>query len=281
VLRALVAVGVFAEAEDGRFELDEYAAALTNGAPGHTRDVVINFGEEMYRSFGELLHTVRTGESAFDAVFGQPLFDYYSTHPEAEASASARMTARSLPVTADLAASHLVDGITRVVDVGGGKGTVLTALLTAHPALRGVLYERQPVLDLARDYLATHHVLDRCELVAGDFFASVPAGGELYLLKSVLHDWDDDRCQTILANCRAAMSSDARLGIVEFVLPDRMTASRAHVPAALLDLIMMTYAGGRERTESDFRQLLATCGLRLEHVTALDAGPSLLTAVPD
>lgn len=232
------------------------------------------------RAFGELLHTVRTGETAFEAVFGQPLFDYYASHPAAEASGSARMTARSLPVARELAASGLVQGAETVVDVGGGQGTVLAALLQPHPGVRGVLCERPPVLALARGYLAAHGVADRCELVAGDFFASVPDGGDLYLLKSVLHDWDDGRSVTILRNCRAAMHATARLAIVEFVLPQTMTADPALLPAALLDLIMLAYAGGQERTESEFADLLGQAALRLERVSALQSGLQVLTAVP-
>jgi hypothetical protein len=279
VVRALVATGVFTELEDGRIALNAAAAALQIDAPANTRDVVINFGEEMYRAFGELLHTVRTGETAFETVYGQPLFDYYTSHPAAEASGSARMRARSLPVTAELVASDLVQGISSMIDVGGGTGTVVTAILEAHPDLRAVLYERPTVLPLARDYLTAHGVEDRCDVVAGDFFASVPDGADLYLLKSVLHDWDDDRCVTILRNCRAAMHDTARLVIVEFVLPERMTADPALLPAALLDLIMLTYAGGRERTETEFAHLLEQAGLRLERVSALEAGPRVLHAV--
>jgi O-methyltransferase domain/Dimerisation domain len=280
VLRALVAAGVFTELEDGRFALNDAAAGLRANAPGRTRDVVINFGEEMYRAFGELLHTVRTGQTAFEAVFGQPLFDYYGSHPAAEASGSARMEARSLPVARELAASGLVRGAKTVVDVGGGKGTMLAALLQPHPGLRGVLCERPPVLALARGYLAAHGVAGRCELVPGDFFASVPRGGDLYLLKSVLHDWDDGRCVMILRNCRAAMHPAARLAIVEFVLPQTMTADPALLPAALLDLIMLAYAGGRERTESEFADLLGQAKLHLDRVTPLQSGPRVLTAVP-
>ena len=279
VLRALVAAGVFTELDDGRFALNDAAADLQADAPARTRDVVMNFGEEMYRAFGELLHTVRTGETAFEAVYGQPLFDYYASHPEAEASGSARMTARSLPVPADLVASGLVDGVATITDVGGGTGTVIAALLGAHHDLRAVLYERPTVLPLARDYLSAHGVVDRCEVVAGDFFVSVPEGADLYLLKSVLHDWDDDRCLTILRNCRAAMETTARLAIVEFVLPERMTEDPGLLPAALLDLIMLAYAGGRERTETEFRSLLEQAGLRLERASALTSGPHLLQAV--
>ena len=279
VVRALVAAGVFAELEDGRIALNDAAAALQVDAPARTRDVVINFGEEMYRSFGELLHTVRTGETAFETVYGQPLFDYYASHPAAEASGSARMTARSLPVTRELAASGLARSVSTIVDIGGGTGTVVAALLEAHSGLRAVLYERPTVLPLARVYLAAHGVADRCDIVAGDFFTSVPDGADLYLLKSVLHDWDDDRSVAILRNCRAAMKDTSRLAIVELMLPERMTADPTLLPAALLDLIMLAYAGGRERTEMEFAHLLERAGLRLEQVSALEAGPHILQAV--
>lgn len=278
VVRALVAAGVFVELEDGRIALNDAAAALQVDSPARTRDVVVNFGEEMYRSFGELLHTVRTGETAFETVYGQPLFDYYASHPAAEASGSARMTARSLPVTRELAGSDLTAGVSTMVDVGGGTGTAVASLLEAHPDLRAVLYERPTVLPLAREYLAAQGVADRCDIVAGDFFTSVPDGADLYLLKSVLHDWDDDRCATILRNCRAAMNDTARLVVVEFVLPERITEDPALLPAVLLDLIMLAYAGGRERTEMEFARLLEQAGLRLELVSRLEAGPHVLQA---
>lgn len=278
VVRALVANGVFTESADGRFALNDAAASLQQGAPGDARAVVINFGEEMYRAFGELLHAVRTGQTGFEKVYGQPLFDYYTTHPEAEASGSARMRARSLPVTQDLAESALIAGASIVVDVGGGIGTVVAALLHAHPRLSAVLYERPPVAKLARQYLSEQEVADRCVIAEGDFFTAVPEGGDVYILKSVLHDWDDDRCGTILSNCRAAMGPRARLAIVDFVLPNQMTADPALVPGAFLDLIMLTYAGGRERTVDDFVGILHTAGLALDRDTPLRSGPHLLEA---
>jgi len=279
VLRALVAAGVFCELEDGRFASNDTAAALRAGAPGRTRDVVVNFGEEMYRSFGELLHTVRTGETAFDSVYGAPLFEYYAANPEAEASAAARMLARSLPVAREFAASGVLRGVRTLVDVGGGAGTLVTEVLRHDPEIAGVLVERPGMLELAKEYLSGHGLADRCRLVEGDFFSSVPAGGDLYVLKSILHDWDDDRCVAILRNCRAAMGEHARLTIVELILPDRMTASAPMLSAALLDLIMLAYAGGRERTEAEFAELLGRASLRLASTTALTAGPHVLEAV--
>ena len=279
VLRALVAGGVFTELEDGRFANNDAAAALRADAPGRMREVVINFGEEMYRAFGELLHTVRTGETAFDVVYGAPLFEYYAANPEVEASAAARMLARTLPVAAEFAASDVVRDARTLVDVGGGTGTLLAEVLRHRPAIGGVLLERPGMLELAHGYLAAQGVAERCELVEGDFFSSVPAGGDVYVLKSVLHDWDDERCIAILQRCRQAMDPTARLAIIELLLPERMTPSDPMLSAALLDLIMLAYAGGRERTEAEFTQLLDQAGLRLASTTPLAAGPHILEAV--
>ena len=281
VLRALVAGGVFSELEDGRFASNDAAAALRADAPAGMRDVVINFGEEMYRAFGELLHTVRTGETAFDVVYGAPLFEYYAANPQVEASAAARMLARTLPVAAEFAASDVLRDAGTLVDVGGGTGTLLAQVLRQRPEMRGVLLERPGMLDLAHGYLAEQAVADRCELVEGDFFASVPAGGDVYVLKSVLHDWDDERCIAILHSCRAAMDPGARLAIIELLLPERMTPSGPMLSAALLDLIMLAYAGGRERTEAEFTRLLEQARLRLVSTTPLAAGPQVLEAVAE
>ena len=280
VLRALVVAGIFVEEDDGAIGLNEAAEALRSDAPARTRDVIVNFGEEMYQSFGSLLHTVQTGETAFNSIYGMPLFDYYGAHPDVEAAGSARMTARTLAAARELAASDLLaDGTSTVIDVGGGRGTVVAELLAARQELRAVLVERAPVLRLARAYLDERGVGDRCDLVEGDFFSYVPGGGDHYLLKSVLHDWDDERCVTILSNCREAMHERARLGIVEYVLPPRAAADPEHLPSILLDLIMLTYAGGRERTEPEFAALLERSGLRLVGLTPLEAGPYVIEAV--
>jgi hypothetical protein len=233
----------------------------------------------MYRSFGELLHTVRTGETAFDSVYGAPLFEYYATNPEVEASAAARMLARSLPVAREFAASDVVRRTRTLVDVGGGAGTLVAEVLRRHPEIAGVLLERPGMLELAKHHLSEQGVADRCEFVEGDFFSSVPAGGDVYVLKSVLHDWDDEQCVAILRSCRAAMADAARLVIVELILPERMTPGGPMLSAALLDLIMLAYAGGRERTEEEFTQLLDQANLRLASTTALSVGPHLIEAV--
>ena len=189
------------------------------------------------------------------------------------------MLARTLPVAAEFAESVVVRDARTLVDVGGGTGTLLAKVLRHRPKMRGVLFERPGMLELARGYLAEQGVADRCELVDGDFFSSVPAGGDVYVLKSVLHDWDDERCIAILQSCRAAMDESARLAIIELVLPEHMTPSGPMLSAALLDLIMLAYAGGRERTEAEFTQLLDHARLRGVSTTPLAAGPHVLEAI--
>jgi hypothetical protein len=277
VLCGLAAGGVFTELDDGSFSLNDASAALRANAPGRVRDVVINFGEEMYRAFGELLQTVRGGETAFELVYGKPLFDYYADNPRAEASGSARMLARTLPVARELAQVDVVGDARTLVDVGGGTGTVLVELLDRHPTLRAVLLERPGVLELARAYLSERGVDARCELVEGDFFASVPPGGDLYLLKSVLHDWDDQHCVTILRNCRQAMHSGSRLLLVESVMP----AGDARHPARMLDTVMMILTpGGVERSEKQYGQLVEQAGFRLRRVLLTQSPVSVIEAFP-
>src|SRR3954451_1844358 len=226
----------------------------------------------MYRSFGELLHTVRTGETAFDSVYGAPLFEYYAANPETEASAGARMVARTLPVARAFAASDALRETRTLVDVGGGSGTLVAEGLRQRPEITGVLLERPGMLELAQEYLSEQGVADQCELVEGDFFASVPAGGDVYVLKSVLHDWDDERSVAILRTCRAAMDEATRLVGVELILPERMTAAAPMLSAALLDLIMLAYAGGRERTRAEFAARLDQVGGRLARRTTPASG---------
>ena len=278
VLRALVVAGVFEELEDGRFACNDAAATLRADAPGRMRDTVINFGEEMYRSFGELLHTVRTGETAFDHVYGAAVRvlrgepgdggERGGPHAGANPARGSRVRRVRRPTRRPDARGCRRWG-------GGPAGGGPAPPSRDHRRPAGAAGDAR-----AREGLPRRAGRgDRCELVEGDFFSSVPPGGDVYVLKSVLHDWDDERCVAILRSCRAAMSDAARLVIVELLLPAHMTPSATSSPRALLDLIMLAFAGGRERTEAEFAALLDQAGLRLTGTTALNAGPQLLEAV--
>jgi len=277
VLRALASVGVFREAEDGRFHLTPLAEPLRDGVPGSLRAFAIMLGEEWHwRAWGDLPHAVRTGQSAFEHLYGVTNFEYWAQHPEAEAIFDDAMTSRGAAQNAAVVAAYDFAGVGTLVDVGGGHGSLLAAVLQAHPAMRGVLVERPEVVAGARAYLEQAGVQERCEVVAEDFFASVVSGGDAYVLKSVVHDWDDDRAVAILSTCRRAMPAGGRLLVVDWVVPPGDEPSFAK----LLDLLMLVWTpGGKERTEAEHRALLALAGFELTRVIPTAAGVSIIEAV--
>ncbi len=190
------------------------------------------------------------------------------------------MTVLSANTAAAVAAACDFAGVGRVVDVGGGQGRLIAALLRANPGLRGILFDLPSVVEAAPQLLAESDVADRCEVVGGDMFEAVPPDGDLYVLSRVINDWEDARATAILGNCRRAMGGRARLVLVERVLPDRVEPTSGVQPHLLSDLNMMVRTGGRERTEGDFGALLAAAGFRLERVVPMTAPVSLVEAAP-
>jgi len=276
-LRALAGLGVFAAREDGQYELTDLAQPLRSGVPGSQRALVLAHGEDLYPVWGALLYSVQTGAPAFDHVYGMPNWEYRRLHPEVNARFNAYMSDLSSSRAAVVARRYPFRDTGVVVDVGGGDGTLLTAILTRHPGLRGVLFDQPHVVAEAGTRLAAGGVVDRVEVVGGDFFAGVPAGGDYYILSAVLHDWGDERTAAILAQCRRAMGPEAKLLLVEQVLPP------GNVPSTtkLYDILMLvTNAGGRERTEEEWRALLRAGGFDL--TDRLPATPiyEVITAVP-
>lgn len=276
MLRALAGIGVFAEQADGRFALTPLAESLRSDVPGSLRAFAVMMGGEgVWRSWGEVLHTVRTGDPAFDHVFGMPVFDYYAANPAAAQVGAAGLSARSAAENAAVVAAYDFGGADTVMDVGGGEGSLLRTILGAHAQLRGVLFEMPHVVALARAALAGAPELDRCELVEGSFFTEIPRRGSLLLLKKVIHDWTDERATTILRNCRAALPDGGRLLLVENVIAPGNEPSFGK----WLDLLMLVYAGGRERTADEFRDLLATSGFETKRVIPTAANVCVIEAV--
>jgi hypothetical protein len=278
VLRALASVGIFAEDEAGHFRLTPLADLLRTDAPGSLRAFAIMLGApEHWRAWEGVLHSVRTGQPAFDHVFGIPLFEYFPTHPEAARIFDDAMTSRSAQENTAIVAAYAFTAAHTVVDIGGGQGTLLASILEIHPHARGVLFDLPHVIASARTRIERAGQAARWEYVAGDFFAAVPAGGDCYLLKKVIHDWDDERAQRILTNCRTAMAGTGRLLLIEPLIPPGNEASFNK----LLDLLMLVWnAGGRERTEREHQGLLAAAGFRLSRVIPTRAGVSIIEAVP-
>ena len=280
LLRALAAFGVLAEGGDGRFALGALGGCLRSDVPGSMRPLVLMYGDEdFWRTWGELEHCVRTGETAGKHLFGaEDAFRRYAADPRLGAVFNAGMTALSATTAAAVVWACDLSGVGRVVDVGGGQGRLIAALLRANLELRGTLFDLPSVAAGAPRLLAEAGVADRCEVMAGDMFEAVPAGGDLYVLSRVIHNWDDARAAAILGNCRRAMAGRARLLLVERVLPDRIEPTSAVQPQVLSDLNMMVRTGGRERAGGEFGALLVAAGLRLERVVPTEAPVSLVEA---
>jgi ubiquinone/menaquinone biosynthesis C-methylase UbiE len=277
LLRLLASEGVFVEQEQGQFGLTPLAVPLQRDAPVTLRARAIFDGAEgNWRAWGQLLHGVMTGEPAFDHTFDMRFFDYLRQHPTAGANFDTLMAEQTLPWARAIVEAYDFSSIGTLVDVGGGYGTLLVAILTAHPRLRGVLYDLPHVIAGARPRLTAAAVTDRCDAIAGDFFAAVPDGGDSYLLKHILHDWDDERCLAILTNCRRVMTSEGRLLVVEVIIPP----NNAPDYGKYLDLNMLVLYTGRERTEAEYRQLFEATGFALARVVATPSEVSVIEGRP-
>jgi hypothetical protein len=278
VLRALAGVGIFAEDAAGQFRLTPLAAQLQSGAPGSLRALAILMGEkEHWRAWEAVLHSVRTGQSAFAQVFGVPLFQYLSTHPETARIFDEAMTSRSGAENSAILAAYDFSAARVAIDVGGGQGSLLESILLTEPGARGILVDLPHVRNQCRARLAETGQEHRCEFRAGDFFAGVPEGGDVYLLKRIIHDWDDWRSELILENCRKAMPPASRLLVIEPIVPPGNAPSFSK----LLDLLMLVWQeGGRERTESEHRALLVAAGFTVNRIIPTVAGISIIEAVP-
>ena len=266
VLRLLVTAEVLSEDDKGRFALTPIGDCLRAGVLGSMRPAALLFGGITERAWGDLLYSVETGEPAFRRVFGKDSFAYLAEHPEEAANFDAAMSAFTEPISTVVAAAYDFSQVRHVVDVGGGNGALLVGVLKAHPALKGTLFDLPQVVERARPRLRELGIADRCDTVGGDFIAAVPHGADVYLLKHVIHDWNDDRAAAILHNCRKAMSPAAKLLIVEGVYPPRLDQSDASRRAAANDVNMLVCTGGRQRSEAEFRSLYAAAGLALSRI---------------
>jgi hypothetical protein len=274
VLSALAAVGVFDKVGPRRFALTEAGNALRTGVPGSLRPTVLfSLNEAHWRPWGHLLHTVRTGENAFKHAHGASLFEYLAGNPE-EASLFNMGMAGNSPAHARLvAASYDFSRMSRVVDVAGGRGRLLATTLELNPHLRGVLFDLPHVIESARELVTGAGVADRCDFVGGDFFKAVPEGGDAYVLRNIIHDWEDDEAAAVLMTCRRAMAEGARLILVERYLSEDPRESLLIHHA---DLEMLVNVGGRERTTDEYAALLARSGFQLARTIPLGRVPEAM-----
>ncbi|MFZ1177312.1 MAG: methyltransferase [Mycobacterium sp.] len=275
LLRALISRGIFRHRRDGRYELNSLADTLRSDAP-----VSMSFAARFYGSREQrerwtlLVDAVRTGSSVVPALRGKESFDYFAEQPELAELFNQTMTSISELTTAPVVAGYDFSAYPTIVDVGGGHGPLLAAILAAAPASRGILYDLPPVVASARNLFQEHNVADRVRIAEGSFFDSVPRGGDAYILKNIIHDWPDEKAVQILRNVRTAAGLKATVLLVELVIPkhDR------DFPGKWVDLEMLLNLGARERTAAEYRDLLSQAGFQMTRVVRTASPLSVVEA---
>ncbi|MBL8525019.1 MAG: hypothetical protein JNN20_15120 [Betaproteobacteria bacterium] len=283
LLHALTSLEIFKELEDGRFALDDAGRHLCGDAPQSLRHWAIWCAHYHWPIWADLLDSVRTGRSArqlkgVDA--GASGYAHIERDPHGAAVFNQAMVEITGLIAAGLVSACEWEQVKHVVDVGGGYGGVIAALLAAQPAMRGTLFDLPHAMEGAAAHLARAGVDARCALVSGSFFEAVPANGDVYLMKSILHNWDDERCKEILVQCRRAMRSDAKLLLVERVMPARLGTALSDRAIARSDLNMLVSLTGHERTTDELRHLLDAAGFSLNELRPVWREFSVLEAVP-
>jgi hypothetical protein len=265
LLRALAGLEIVSEPEPDSFDLAPGGQLLLAGHPRSMRNLVAMLcGPDYWRAWEEIVPGVLRGERAWDRAHGVDWLEYYERNPGPAAVFHRAMSEHTRDAAPGLIAGAELGRFDAVMDVGGGDGRLIAEMLAAHPELVGIVFDLPEAIASAPGVLEAAGVAERCEVVPGDFFASVPSGADAYVLKQVLHDWDDDRALAILRNVRAAMARDSRLLILERMLPERVGPDDA--PTLLIDVLMLLVTGGKERTETEFRGLLGAAGLELARV---------------
>jgi O-methyltransferase len=276
VMRMVASRGVFTQEPGRRFALAPMGRALLADTPDSMRGYVLFVGDPLHwEHWGQLSESVRTGRCAIEEVRGKPTFEWLEDEPELAAVFNDGMTSISKMETPTVVAAYDFSQFGTIVDVGGGHGLLLSAILREASNSRGVLFDAESVVQGAPAVLEPAGVSDRCTAVSGSFFESVPAGGDAYVLKHIIHDWDDEKSLAILRNIHAAMNPGAKVLIVEAVVPDD---DREHL-SKLLDLEMLVAATGRERTEAEYGELLRKAGFRHTRTVPTVGPASIVEAV--
>ena len=276
VLRALVSLGVFTEQEDRSFALNANAEPLLSNRHNSLRDITIFMGEDWHwQVWGKTMYSVRTGKSAWAEMHGADVFDYFKNRPEELAIFNRAMTSLSALATKAVIEAYDFSGINTLIDIAGGHGRLLIEILEANPSLRGVLFDLPQVIEGARENVTKSNAADRIKFVPGDFFVSVPAGGDAYLMKHIIHDWDDERALTILQNIKPAMNPGGRVLLIESVIAE----GNAQDFGKLLDVEMLVSPGGKERTAAEYEELFVRAGFRMTRIVPTMSAYSVIEAV--
>ena len=275
LLRALASVGIFEEMDDRHYRMTDMAEYLRKGHPQSLHAAVLMSGSTQ-QIWGELFHSVQTGQSGFEKLRGKPWFDYLEDNGAEAAVFDQTMVSTYGGENAAIAISYDFNTFEEIVDVGGGNGSHLRGILRLHRNPQGVVFDLPHVVERAAEYLASHGMAARCRTAPGSFFEAVPPGASAYLLRHIIHDWDDEKSAIILGAIRRAIPAHGKLLVIESVIqPGNRPAF-----VKLLDLAMLVFLGGKERTESQYRELFARSGFELTQVIPTPAGVHILEAVP-
>ncbi len=262
LLRALASKGIFAEGESRQFSLTSLAELLQSDVPGSKRALALMSGDEQFHAWAEIEYSIQTGKIAFEKVYGKPIFDYLSDNPDKARIFDAAMVGIHGRESDAILDAYDFSGIGIVADIGGGNGSQITGILEKHITTKGILFDLPHVIERAKGQIESAGLSDRCELVAGNFFDVIPEDADAYMMRHIIHDWDDEKSLTILRNCHQAMSASAKLLIVESVIP----SGNEPFGGKFLDLVMLLIPGGKERTEDEYRTLLYKAGFELTQV---------------
>jgi hypothetical protein len=275
LLRALASVGIFEETDDRRFQVTPLAEPLQSGVSGSLQAMAVLYGGQWcWQAYGDMLYSIMTGKPAFQHVHNELFFEYLNNRPAAGETFNKAMTAFSQQEANAILEAYDFPVASKIVDVGGGHGWLITAILNAETHATGILFDQAHVIGGAKNFIAAAGLEMRCELISGDFFNAVPVGGDVYILKSIIHDWDDEKAITILKNCRTVMANDARLVLIERIVPPGNEPSEAK----LFDINMLTVLGGCERTELQYKNLLDAAGLTITNVISAGSPLSIIEA---
>jgi hypothetical protein len=277
LLRTLACNGVFSEDESHRFSLTPLAEPLRSNVPGSVRTSILSItGDLFVIPWSKLLYSVQTGQSSFDKYFGVPFFDHLTSNPEEAAMFSDLLIGHNISDAPAIAAAYDFSPYANIADIGGGTGHILTAVLGSHPGPRGTLFDLPLNQSAALELIQSRGMADRVTFSPGSFFESIPTGCDLYMMSHVIHDWSEQQCLTILANCHRAMSPTSRLLVIESVLPEGNTFH----PGKMLDITMLASTPGQERTEPEYRALLEKANFKLNRIIPTNSAVSIMEAIP-
>ncbi len=276
LLRMLAGVGFFAENSDGKFELTPLAALLLKDNPNSMRDFALMMGNDWsWKTVKNLKHSVETGKMAHEKSFGKTSWEYFEEDTEVGEIFNRAMTSNSLAAVAPIAAGYDFSSFGKIVDIAGGHGILLAGILKANPNARGILFDIPSVIAGSGEFFETAGVENRVEKISGDFFENVPAGADAYIMKHIIHDWDDAESIKILKNIHSAMNPDSKVLIIEMVVPEGNEPS----PSKILDIQMLMFTGGKERTAKEYAELLDKSGFRMTQVVPTHSPMQIVEAV--